>query len=505
MNDTSSHQRPAVSFPLTPTDSALKQQWTRKPLPFPYSEYRLNGIPESLNAFVDQFVMEDGGYDKNLLIWTAENSFVTLGEDWQHQTRLPRAYRNDRFQLRLTSASSCLLLSTYCTTLEDAMLCFDFLIGLHDDHFEKMSFSYNSISGGRGYPLCPLTSVLLEKILHQNAKRKHVFRDMTFTPDQSRTLATSGTRTDMELIRCNFEDDGAAFLEALAAREDPQTGLAKLSIWGGLPFAEGILVLFLHMLECLTIYRIRLESEEASRAVAEAELQYLDLRYCKLGDGGASLVESIREGRGPKGLGLHKRDDDEDDWLPFDSSERFVSFIDALRSNSNLERLDLSDFNFREEGICDALAAALFENIGLAYLGLLNCRFDGSGFCKLLRAISAHPSLRMLDLTDIFFDMDATDATKEVAKMLSDNYQLEEIRIDEDDDDSPFDSMAWDSFVIPRLECNVYRKWFPAIQNIRSPSTRAAVMARALSHANDKPSPAFSSCARMLTFLHVYS
>jgi hypothetical protein len=87
--------------------------------------------------------------------------------------------------------------------------------------------------------------------------------------------------------------------------------------------------------------------------------------------------------------------------------------------------------------------------------------------------------------------MDETEATEEVAKMLSDNDQLEEIRIEEDDDDSPFDSLAWDKLITPRLEYNIYRMRLPPIQNIRPPSTRAAVMARALSHANDKPSPAF--------------
>jgi hypothetical protein len=36
---------------------------------------------------------------------------------------------------------------------------------------------------------------------------------------------------------------------------------------------------------------------------------------------------------------------------------------------------------------------------------------------------------------------DETDATKEFARMLSDNDQLEKIRIDEDDD-PPFDSLV---------------------------------------------------------------
>jgi hypothetical protein len=488
-DDTSFEKRPTVSplrTPLTNT-STVKELWLRESTAeFPFHEFRLNGIPESLKAVVDQFLKEDGVIDSDRLIWTSKNSFVRVGDDWRRH-ELPGVYQNHRFELRLTGGSRYSLpLYIYSTTLDDAMLCFDFLIGLHDDHYEKMMFYDNSYAAGER-PLCPLSSVLLQKMIVQNANRQCSFFDMTFTPDQSRTLATSGTGTDIESNRCKFEDDGAAFWEALLAREDPETGLAKLSIAWRLPFAEGIFLLCLHILECLTLQRIRLESEEACRAVAQAELQYLEFYHCELEDGGASLVESVREGRGPKGLYLR---DVVGNWRPFDSSERFLSFMNALRSNSHLERLDLSHVDFREDGICGALAAGLFENEGLVHLALPGCALDERDFCELMRAISTHPSLRTLDLTDIELDMNATEATEEVAKVLSDNDQLEEIRIDEDDDD-PFDSLAWDKLVIPRLEYNIYRKRFPPIQNLRVPSTRAAVVASALSCVSNKPSPVF--------------
>jgi hypothetical protein len=155
--------------------------------------------------------------------------------------------------LWLKSGTHNFWLYIHSSTIEGAMSCLDLLVGLRDDHFEKMELHYPNISSRSR--LCPLTSVLLEKILQQNAKRKYSFIYTTFTPDQCRTLATSGTRTDIELERCKFQDDGEAFLEAAAAREDPHTGLAKLTIANCLPFAEGILLLFLrrHKLECLTL------------------------------------------------------------------------------------------------------------------------------------------------------------------------------------------------------------------------------------------------------------
>jgi hypothetical protein len=514
MNDTSPEQRADVSSLLASTDtSTVKQLWLQENTKeFPFNEYRLNGIPDSLKTFVDQFLKEDGRYDKDRLIWTSEKSFVRVISGYQSHEGIPGTYKVHKFCLLLTSASDSRHLKLYIhsSTLDDEMSCFDFLIGLPDDHFDNMELA------GRGYSrLCPLTSVLFEKMILQSAKRKNSFDRMTFTPDQSRTLATSGTRTDIKLSWCKFEDDGEVFWDALAARADPQTGLAKLSIYHKLPFAEGILVLLPEKLECLAIFHIDLETEEACRAVAEAELQYLELRWCELdGDGGAALVESVRIGRGPKGLGLYTPlgEDDEEYWVPFDSSERFVSFLNALRGNAYLERLVLSGFDLRKEGILHALAAALIENKGLVHLGLLQyCRLDEGGFCEFLRALSAHPSLRTLDLAFRDLDMDKTAAAKAVAEMLSVNNELEGIRCrddnegdDDDGYDSPFDPATWAALVIPRLECNIYRKRFPAIQEIRPPSTLAAVLASALAHVSNKPSPAFMLLRENVDILSSY-
>jgi hypothetical protein len=502
----SSLQRPAVSPLLTPIDTrnTLKQQWMirKKRRAFPLHEYLLNEIPESFKTFVELFLKEDGrGYDHNRLIWTSKKSFVRAGDEESQDTHLPLVYPSHRFQLGLESDShDDVELYIHSSTIEDAMACLGLLVGIHDDHFDDLRLTHrDEDDDGELLHLCPLTSVLLEKILLQNAKRKNtMFLYMIFTPDQTWALATSGTRTDVELNSCKFQDDGAAFLEALATRPDPQTGLAKLTISFCLPFPESILFFSLSMLQCLALHTINLESEEACRAVAEAELKCLELMWCELADGGAALVESVRIGRGPKGLSLDRSDNDFDNnWSPFDSSERFVSFMDALRGNSHLERLKLSGFGVREVGILAALSAALFGNIGLIHLGFDDCGLNESCFCELLRAISVHPSLRTLDLTSINIDMDGTEATHEVANMLSVNTLLEACHIHEEDEDSeddhdfPFDALVWDKLVTPRLEYNIYRKRFPPIQNIRVPSTRAAVMASALAHVSNNPSPAF--------------
>jgi hypothetical protein len=56
-----------------------------------------------------------------------------------------------------------------------------------------------------------------------------------------------------------------------------------------------------------------LRSEEACRALAAAEVQYLEPDLCRFIDGGTALLESVREGRGPKGFHLERVDDEDDD------------------------------------------------------------------------------------------------------------------------------------------------------------------------------------------------
>jgi hypothetical protein len=60
--------------------------------------------------------------------------------------------------------------------------------------------------------------------------------------------------------------------------------------------------------------------------------------------------------------------------------------------------------------------------------------------------------------------------------MLSVNDRVEVMRFH----DITFDKDDWDAFVVPRLECNLCRKRFPSILKVEEASTRAAVLARAL-------------------------
>jgi hypothetical protein len=153
------------------------------------------------------------------------------------------------------------------------------------------------------------------------------------------------------------------------------------------------------------------------------------------------------------------------------------------------------------------LAAALHENKGLVHLSTNFGALDDSGRIELLEAISMHPSLRSLYLkvdrlyidlkkrimhpslrslnlkvNRMYIDLKKR-ITKEFADMLSVNERIEVASFHND----TFDKDDWDAYVVPRLECNLYRERFLSIQMIEEASTRAAVLARTLATFSSKP------------------
>jgi hypothetical protein len=158
-------------------------------------------------------------------IWITANSYVRLDDEDDDSTVETVEDRHEtQFALRLIDTDGRYDLSIHASTLEEAIICLDYLVGLKDTHFEAMEISYKDFDERR---LCPFGANSLEKML-QNSARRIVFNSMMFTPDHFRTLATSGTKTDIEFYFCEFQDDGAAFVEASAARQDATLGPAKL-------------------------------------------------------------------------------------------------------------------------------------------------------------------------------------------------------------------------------------------------------------------------------------
>jgi hypothetical protein len=208
----------------------------------PWKEYRFHGQSKSLKAFLDVFLQGNGEYDEDLVLWITDHAFVCIHSQFgTFPEEIPGAYRESGFELGLKHGEGSVRVVVCSATLQEAMLALDLLFGLRDHHFDTMSLQIRDRR-------CPLANHLLEKMLVQSSKRMNRFNNKNFTPGQGRILAASGTRTNIRLHDCGFEDDGAAFLEALVARDDQNAGPAKLIIDMNLPFHEDIFVLCLNHL-----------------------------------------------------------------------------------------------------------------------------------------------------------------------------------------------------------------------------------------------------------------
>jgi hypothetical protein len=414
--------------------------------------------------------------NRAIWIWITAKTYVRLHEeDDEESTVDDRHERQFSLYLRDTHEH---YLSIHAATLQESIICLDYLVGLQDTHFQAMVLGYKDLGS---LHLCPFGANILEKIF-QNSARQIRFNYMIFTAEQCRTLATSGTNTNIEFFCCQFQDEGAAYLEVSAARQDETSGPAKLRLVGDLLFNGGNRFLFFSQLRLDSLAFSYVEFDEVScRALATVKVRCLTFGdECELEDGGVALVESVRQGRGPKEL-FFSYDH------PFDSPERIVTFMNALRGNTNLERLEPPLIDDRQ--VTQALVAALRENKGLVHLELDFSVYDKSDWTELLGSISFHPLLRSLNLNlhhVLHLDIDAKkrcEVTKVVADMLSVNERIEVMSFHND----TFDKDCWDAYVSPRLECNLHRKWLPSIQKIEETSTRAAVLARALAKFSSKP------------------
>jgi hypothetical protein len=429
---------------LLPVDT-LKKLCLEEFGEYKIQEFRLHGGTESLKDCVDLCFLENGKYDNNRIVWITDNSFIRLGSDFG----LPGGYRDQRFSLALWATATADVVCSYdhelnihSSTTEEAIDALDLLVGLQDSYFKTIELEYDADR------ICPLRGRHLENFV-RNPNRENRFYNMMFTRDQCRTFATSGIRTNIGFWECRFEDGGISFVEASAARENQDSGPAKLNIRRRLPFDEGSFRLFLgqHNIESLTLYYIPLHHEESCRALAAPDLQNLELQSGELPDGGAALVESVREERGPRGLSLGR--------CLFDSAERFIFFINALRGNTHLQRLDLSGIS-SDSGSSQALASALLENKGLVHFGLRFCRLDDHCWSEIMAAISTRPTLRTLNFRYIYnADGGASslstkrERAKAIANMLLVNKHINEIPFC---CEVSFDRDDWDALVAPRVE-----------------------------------------------------
>jgi hypothetical protein len=186
---------------------------------------------------------------------------------------------------------------------------------------------------------------------------RQIQQSMIVSPDYCRVLGTSGTKTYIEFNCCIFQDEGAAFVEASAARQDGCSGC--------IPFNERNLTLFLsqNKLEFLELDSFEFDCEVSCTAVATAEVQYMQLVYCDFEDGWEALLWSNQSGMATVVLENYAFA-----VILLAHHRSFVDFMYAMRGSKNLERLDLLDIHAITRN-ASTPAAAMHGNKGLIVLG----------------------------------------------------------------------------------------------------------------------------------------
>jgi hypothetical protein len=90
-----------------------------------FNEFRLNGQPENVKAFVDLF----DGFDKRPIVWITKNAFIYCCDDEKYQ--FPCEYKEVRFLLYFGAHHG---LSIHASTLEESIICSGYSF-LTDDSF----------------------------------------------------------------------------------------------------------------------------------------------------------------------------------------------------------------------------------------------------------------------------------------------------------------------------------------------------------------------------------
>jgi hypothetical protein len=477
-------------------------------IPRMVNEFRLCGKPESLTLkdFVDLYLLDIGSYDYNQCIWVTKDSFVHLKNpsSINRGCIFPGAYRHPQFGLLAENLDqSSILFGIHAMTSEKALAGLDFLLELKDTHFQRVCLSQHVELTEEEFHPCRLEVHHLKKFLG-NTERQNAFTCMDFAPDQSRELVSCEPVNNLGLDSCTFLDGGKSFMES-ATRRQKNSGLTEFSIRGFPPFDTANWVLFLNTLKdndsrlsSVELTQIELD-QEACNAVAEANIQNLELHGCGCEDQGIALIQSVMSGRGPRSLFFSDNAELSLGTLgqgPFEAAEMWITFTNALRSeNSNLESLTISDVNL-DDAVVRSLASALRENKRLIHLMVCLDVVSEECWNEFMGAISTHPSLRTIDLyfeednkEGIVSSNERNDGAKQrrtgaIADMLKVNRQVEKIVFHQ----NMYDQNEWCASVAPKLEHNLYRKRFLRISKIGELSTRAAVLAAAMARVRSNPS-----------------
>lgn len=461
------------------------------------------GEAKTMDEFIRLFELEDSTFDLSRQIWTIDRqAYVCLGRECSETSPLydlpicPRTCETSppydlTICLRTFERNQiCLYLYSENLSEEEVMPIRLHLISLPENQWKK-----TAVCKYPGHGTCIISDERLQACLSQN--QVFNFRYNLFTPSQGRLLANCGTDTKLIFHSCQFLDGGTEFFQCLQDRADDSGSPAHLCLSEHNPFDQGKLEAILG-LSCL-----RSTTVEFSASLIDQTWRSMTIKAKKLilhydeeaSDGIKALVELVRSLQSARELHLKA------ELLSGKRSFYWNNLWKPLLSTLGSSPLFL-------KSLCMTISLDGHETLFLKKLvrilprnkGLTELAVDGIVYVccvpwtKLWKAISAHPSLMIVDFKNerssshIPLQLeDKPGLTETIAQCLLVNQRLEQITFH----DGLHHRELWDSEVAPILQCNGYRNRAKELDQIKDTATRAAVLGAALFKKNACPTASF--------------
>lgn len=442
---------------------------------------RMNGVT-TVRSFVQEMIyLGTTVSDKARCVWVTNNAFISIDQHWKHEKFIFH-FLNRRHPWENAT------LFIYAPTHADAKPCVDFLVGLDDSFFDELHVRQvndgmsNTVvnTANHHHRQCILTCCQLRKLV-ANGHRSHRFTDLYFSYAQCEALVSNPKGVKLELESCVLEDKGAALVQ-ITSQPRCDCGRHHEIHFSGfyfsrpLPFSREHWLSFLHRHKGVLKLTTKTLDHEESQAIGKATVQELVLTDCRFADCGANLIDAIGKGSGPRAICISTNLRDRS--FPFESPTQCIHFADSLKNkNCQLTRLYVNNVTFRhisphaDHDVLTNLAEALRENRSIVQLTLRNIIPDTVVFSQLTAALAYHPGIQELHLAVQSYcpsipvhesiEQDKMMRTKFILDLLTINPNIEIVIFDRE----TYHLDYWETYVAPRLEHNIYRKRFRALQN----------------------------------------
>lgn len=446
----------------------------------------------NLQQVVQHLHANDGADTGPCVLRTSAQAFVCAcsNEDDYHDGILSQLYPAHtshfyillRFNLHNLHAIHELVI--YGVSLRDSIACLKYLVGLRNDHYQMIRITH--MRHENEHPRL----VNLErwiKFLLDSLGRPHQIVEAFFDPKQSQMLQAPRS---VEFNYPLFQDDeipafsmSSTINGKIAFEQSDYTHFNSLS-FACVPGVGKLQALELWCEVCSVDLQLLLSSGNT--------IERLFLKFCRFPDHDESvlLLCQALSSCCPRCLSIIELHDENESNL-FRSLKNWLQFVNFLKGYTRLKGLNLMNIQIEGDLILP-LARTLRENVGLTDLSLSEMILTPDGFHALVSAISVHPTIISLSLTEMIYQGFLEDEpaaimsrTVQLVEMVQSNPRVQHLTLCPD----TCDENIRETDIEPLLKCRRFRSRCMALARCSaSIETRAAMCLKILARFASVPS-----------------